>query len=506
MYYDFFSDSTHIKNGALHVGVKINDKKKYILVDTGACENFISPALAAHFKSPITTMKKPITIFVGNGNKIISTEQTIIDLSLGGVVMPTRFVFSVDHPGAPPLVLGVPGIQLFELIIDVCRGMVVSRLNNHRFIKYIEELLNQTHIRKYGVHKFLVEKFGEKYEEPIAEAGAEEEKEISQENYVNVKGTPLPKTNSNSKTSAIAKSKAPGHKDSHSTTEGVVTAPIHKAIVNCAPVEERVIEAVLERKCERERNQNQSGDQQPESEDPREREVVEEAYQMLIAPRLYMHPDLNDLREKFETVYATHFNAALLATALNINEMPFYFDEEIAQHHKIELTELLSRYRSQFCERIEDLRPCKLPPVEIKLKPGAQPVKVGLWKSNLQADEVTMSIMDTLIENGVSRKKAVSPWRSPTFIIDRKLPENMDKTKMSQKELDSKRFRMVHDMREVNKRIQDIAYVLPRIDQVKDRVLGSKYFSKLDARSGYLQLRITEVEAYHMCVCRRIFV
>ncbi|GKF06901.1 putative reverse transcriptase domain-containing protein [Tanacetum coccineum] len=51
-------------------------------------------------------------------------------------------------------------------------------------------------------------------------------------------------------------------------------------------------------------------------------------------------------------------------------------------------------------------------------------------------------------------------------------------------------FRMCIDYRELNKLTIKNCYPLPRIDGLFDQLQGSQYFSKIDLRSGYHQLRV----------------
>nr|GFB19944.1 putative reverse transcriptase domain-containing protein [Tanacetum cinerariifolium] len=53
-------------------------------------------------------------------------------------------------------------------------------------------------------------------------------------------------------------------------------------------------------------------------------------------------------------------------------------------------------------------------------------------------------------------------------------------------------FHMCIDYRELNKLTIKNRYPLPRIDDLFDQLQGSQYFSKIDLRSGYLQLRVRE--------------
>ncbi|KAJ0604535.1 putative nucleotidyltransferase, Ribonuclease H [Helianthus annuus] len=53
-------------------------------------------------------------------------------------------------------------------------------------------------------------------------------------------------------------------------------------------------------------------------------------------------------------------------------------------------------------------------------------------------------------------------------------------------------MRMCIDYRELNKLTIKNRYPLPRIDDLFDQLQGSSYYSKIDLRSGYHQLRIQE--------------
>ncbi len=53
-------------------------------------------------------------------------------------------------------------------------------------------------------------------------------------------------------------------------------------------------------------------------------------------------------------------------------------------------------------------------------------------------------------------------------------------------------LRFCIDFRKLNNRTVKDAYMLPRIDDTLDTLVGSKYFSKLDLRSGYWQVEMSE--------------
>ncbi|GJW09907.1 putative nucleotidyltransferase, ribonuclease H [Tanacetum coccineum] len=71
---------------------------------------------------------------------------------------------------------------------------------------------------------------------------------------------------------------------------------------------------------------------------------------------------------------------------------------------------------------------------------------------------------------------SLSPWGAPVLFVKKK----------------DGSFRMCIDYRELNKLTIKNRYPLPRIDDLFDQLQGSQYFSKIDLRSRYHQLRVHE--------------
>ena len=53
-------------------------------------------------------------------------------------------------------------------------------------------------------------------------------------------------------------------------------------------------------------------------------------------------------------------------------------------------------------------------------------------------------------------------------------------------------LRFCIDLRKFNSRTIKDAYTLPRIEDTLDRLVGAKFFSKLDLKSGYWQVELRE--------------
>ncbi|GKF59028.1 putative reverse transcriptase domain-containing protein, partial [Tanacetum coccineum] len=69
-----------------------------------------------------------------------------------------------------------------------------------------------------------------------------------------------------------------------------------------------------------------------------------------------------------------------------------------------------------------------------------------------------------------------SPWGAPVLFVKK----------------NDGSFRMCIDYRELNKLTFNNRYPLPRIDDLFDQLQGSQFFSKIDLRSRYHQLRVHE--------------
>ena len=85
--------------------------------------------------------------------------------------------------------------------------------------------------------------------------------------------------------------------------------------------------------------------------------------------------------------------------------------------------------------------------------------------------------LEELLEKGFIRP-STSPFGAPIIFVKKK-----DGT-----------FRLCTDYRALNKVTVKNKYPIPRVDELLDQLHGAKYFTKLDLRQGYHQIRITPTD------------
>lgn len=97
-----------------------------------------------------------------------------------------------------------------------------------------------------------------------------------------------------------------------------------------------------------------------------------------------------------------------------------------------------------------------------------------------QKDEIKKQVVK-LNSDGVV-EPSFSAYNSPVLLVPKKpLPGSSEK-----------RYRLVIDYRQINKKLIADKYPLPRIDDILDQLGRAKYFSCLDLMSGFHQIELTE--------------
>ncbi|GJQ91246.1 putative reverse transcriptase domain-containing protein [Tanacetum coccineum] len=146
-----------------------------------------------------------------------------------------------------------------------------------------------------------------------------------------------------------------------------------------------------------------------------------------------------------------------------------------AKEQKQEEMVVVRDFPEVFPDDLSGLPPIREIKFQIELVPGAIPFAKSPYRLAPFEREELSSQLKELQDKGFIRPSS-SPWGAPLLFVKKK----------------DGSFRMCIDYRELNKLTIKNRYPLPRIDDLFDQLQGSQYFSKIDLRSGYHQLRVHE--------------
>ena len=135
---------------------------------------------------------------------------------------------------------------------------------------------------------------------------------------------------------------------------------------------------------------------------------------------------------------------------------------------------LLMKYQSSFSKSSNDLGRTEL--AEHKIETGkAKPIKQPPRRIPLaKMSEVNNEIKE-MLEKGII-EPSESPWSSPVVLVKKK-----DNT-----------LRFCIDYRKLNDVTSKDSHPIPRIDTTLDALSGSRFYSTIDLKSGYWQVKVAE--------------
>lgn len=150
-----------------------------------------------------------------------------------------------------------------------------------------------------------------------------------------------------------------------------------------------------------------------------------------------------------------------------------------------EIQQVLNQYEDLFQEP-KGLPPARLHDHKIPLQPGANPVNIRPYRyTHEQKDEMERQI-SKMLQSAIIQP-STSPYASPVLLVKKK----------------DNSWRFCVDYRQLNKSTVKDKYPIPIIDDLLDELEGLltivrqvKYFSKIDLRSGYHQIRMEPSDVY----------
>lgn len=138
--------------------------------------------------------------------------------------------------------------------------------------------------------------------------------------------------------------------------------------------------------------------------------------------------------------------------------------------------DVVGEYHDVFPEDLPGLPPDRQVEFQIDLVPGATPIAKAPYRLAPSEMKELMTQLKELLDKGFIRPSS-SPWGAPVLFVKKK----------------DGSMRMCIDYRELNKKTVKNKYPLPRIDDLFDQLQGSSFYSKIDLRSGYHQLKVKDV-------------
>ncbi|KAD4178196.1 hypothetical protein E3N88_26787 [Mikania micrantha] len=147
-------------------------------------------------------------------------------------------------------------------------------------------------------------------------------------------------------------------------------------------------------------------------------------------------------------------------------------DKEV---NKLEDVTIVRDFPDVFPDDLPGVPPERDVEFRIDLIPGAKPIAKTPYRLAPTEMQELMTQLQDLLDKGFIRP-SISPWGAPVLFVKKK----------------DGSMRMCIDYRELNKVTVKNRYPLPRIDDLFDQLQGAKWFSKIDLRSGYHQLKVRD--------------
>jgi len=153
---------------------------------------------------------------------------------------------------------------------------------------------------------------------------------------------------------------------------------------------------------------------------------------------------------------------------------------------KSQLSSLCTQYSDIFGLETESITTNNFYKQRLRLKDD-EPVYIKNYRSpHSQVNEIQKQV-GKLISDGIV-EPSVSEYNSPLLLVPKKSSPGSN----------VKKWRLVIDYRQINKKLLSDKFPLPRIDDILDQLGRAKYFSCLDLMSGFHQIELEKGSRYNV--------
>jgi hypothetical protein len=138
--------------------------------------------------------------------------------------------------------------------------------------------------------------------------------------------------------------------------------------------------------------------------------------------------------------------------------------------HADSLGSLVREFKDIWRVSLGDGTPAKLPPLVVRLKPDAKPVRVKVRRYSMKQSAFLRTFVDDLVQRGLAFRITSSAWCSASLLVPKQVPS---------------KFRFTVDLRPVNKQTVPVSWPMPHLESELAKLQGSTCFDTFDLSHGY---------------------
>ena len=166
-----------------------------------------------------------------------------------------------------------------------------------------------------------------------------------------------------------------------------------------------------------------------------------------------------------------------------LSDEEFVENIKVDEQHRDIVSPMLLRNKDLFAFSDLDLGHTDLLEAEI-ITDDARPINLRPYRIPLAQREVVSKAMDDMLAANII-KPSSSPWNFPVVLVDKK-PDGPNAVPQK---------RICIDFRELNKVVKPQSFPIPLIDDILGNLAGSTFYSTLDLRQGFHQIKLSDESA-----------